>query len=238
MSILTQAGRCQGFLAQLRDQLLPAQCLLCSQHSGHELLCTDCAADIARLSGPTCPRCAIPTTHGERCGRCLHQPPFFSTTLAIFPYEFPVDRMIHAFKYGHQLALAGWFGEHLARRLKADDFDLILPMPLHPTRLRERGFNQAMEIARVLEKRLSRPVDRSSLHRTRATETQARLTLKARHDNMRGAFECRTELGGRNILLIDDVLTSGATANECARVLKLHGAGEIHLAVVARALNP
>lgn len=112
-----------------------------------------------------------------------------------------------------------------------------MPLPLHAQRLAERGFNQAVEIATHLEKRLKIPVDRYSLQRTRATPAQAELPLKERHRNVRGAFECRSDFSGRHLLLLDDVMTSGATASECARVLKLHGAASVTVAVAARALK-
>ena len=143
--------------------------------------------------------------------------------------------MIHAFKYGHQLALAEWFANRLAAKLCGQAFDSIIPMPLHPRRLCERGFNQAVEIARTLEKHLNIPVDRNSLQRCKATVPQASLPLKQRQTNIRGAFECRSDLSGQRILLIDDVMTSGASANECSRILQLHGATLIHVAIVARA---
>jgi ComF family protein len=115
--------------------------------------------------------------------------------------------------------------------------ELIIPLPLHPERLRERGFNQSMEIAREIGKVLQRPVNHAALFRTRPTASQAGLALKARHRNVKGAFECTADLTGRHVLLVDDVMTSGATANECARVLKLHGASEVSVAVAARALK-
>ena len=230
MSILTQAAQHTQHFA------LPGTCLLCLADSASDLLCPACQSDLSGLPENTCPLCEIRTTHGERCGACLLQPPHFSGVTALFAYEFPVDRMIQALKYGHQLALAEWFGLRLAARLRTHDspFDCIIPLPLHPQRLAERGFNQAMEIARTLEKCLSIPVDRNNLHRRQATRPQASLPLKERLHNVRGAFECASDLSGKRILLIDDVLTTGATANECSRILALHGAAQIHLAVVAR----
>jgi len=162
--------------------------------------------------------------------------PHFNRTIAAFRYDFPVDRIIHALKYGHQLAVAGWLGNKLAARLQADN-QLIIPLPLHADRLRERGFNQSAEIARVIGNQLNLPVDRSSVFRNRATPRQAELPLKERHKNVRGAFECSADLSGRKVLLIDDVMTTGATVNECARIIKLHGASDISVVVAARALK-
>lgn len=239
MSILPHALRhsLKRTGARLRNALLPASCLLCGVDSGKSLLCPACAADLPALPAARCPQCAEPTTHGERCGACLKDAPHFAATVALWRYDFPADRLVHALKYGHQLAVAKWFGEQLAKRIDADRHDLLIPLPLHPSRLRERGFNQSAEIARNIGKRLGLPVDRSSLIRNRATPPQAELPLAKRQGNVRGAFECRSDLGGRRILLVDDVMTSGSTANECARVLALHGAAEVTVAVAARALK-
>jgi ComF family protein len=218
------------------NNALPGSCLLCGADSSNSLLCPACAGDLPMSPSSCCPQCAEPTTHGERCGACLKEPPHFDRAVAVFRYDFPVDRIIHALKYGHQLAVAEWLGQRLGEFIEPGE-NLILPMPLHPERLRERGFNQSMEIARVLGKRLNLTVDRSSLNRNRATLPQADLPLKERHRNVRGAFECSADMTGKNILLIDDVMTTGATLNECARVLKLHGATRITAAVAARALK-
>lgn len=215
---------------------LPGSCLLCGSDSGASLLCPACAADLPMPPSACCPQCADQTTYGERCGACLKEAPHFDQAIAVFRYDFPVDRIIHALKYGHQLAVAEWLGMRLAE-LIAPGEKLILPLPLHSDRLSDRGFNQSMEIARALGNCLNLPVDRSSLVRNRATPPQADLPLKERHKNVRGAFECTADLTGKTILLIDDVMTTGATLNECARVLKLHGAAHITVAVAARALK-
>ena len=218
------------------DNALPGSCLLCGSDSPDALLCPACAADLPVPPSTCCPQCAEQTTHGERCGACLTDPPHFDQTLAAFHYDFPADRIIHALKYGHQLAVANWLGHRLAALIEAGE-QLIMPLPLHPERLRERGFNQSMEIARVVGDQLNLPVDHCSLFRNRATPRQADLPLKERRKNVRGAFECTADMTGKSILLIDDVMTSGATLNECARVLKLHGAAYVTAVVAARALK-
>lgn len=215
----------------------PGSCLLCAADSDNALLCAGCNDDLPRLPATHCPQCALPTTHGERCGACLKSPPHFARTLAPFLYDFPVDRIIHALKYGHQLVVADWAAHQLAAACRDGVFDLIMPLPLHPARLRTRGFNQSAEIARMLSNTLKIPVDRSSLLRVRDTAPQAGLALKERTGNVRGAFECRRDLAGARVLLIDDVLTTGATTNECARVLGLHGVSEVSVAVLARAVR-
>jgi ComF family protein len=215
---------------------LPESCLLCGADSQSGLLCVGCNKDLPELPASHCPQCRLPTTYGERCGACLKAPPSFDRTIAAFRYEFPVDRIIHALKYGHQLAVADWLGGKLAEGINSEN-QLIIPLPLHIERLRERGFNQSAELAQTIGNRLKLTVDRNSLFRIRPTEPQAALSLKERHKNVRGAFECQSDLNGRNILLIDDVMTTGATVNECARVLKLHGARDISVVVAARALK-
>lgn len=218
------------------NNALPGSCLLCGTDSSGDLLCPACSADLPMPPSTCCPQCADRTTYGERCGACLKEAPHFDRTVAVFRYDFPVDRIVHALKYGHQLAVAEWLARQLAGLIEPGE-KLILPLPLHPGRLSERGFNQSMEIARGLGNRLNLAVDRSSLVRNRPTPPQADLPLKERHKNVRGAFECTADMTGKNILLIDDVMTTGATLNECARVLKLHGATCITAAVAARALK-
>jgi ComF family protein len=224
-------------LDHLAGILLPGSCLLCGADAGRGLICAGCRADLPPAPSPACPQCGEATTHGERCGACLKDPPAFARTVALFRYEFPVDRIIHALKYAHRLPVAAWLGDRLAAALADDPPELVVPLPLHPERLRERGFNQSAEIARALARRLARPLEIHAVERTRATPPQAGLPLKERSGNVRGAFECCSDLGGRSVLLVDDVMTSGATLRECARVLRLHGAGPITVAVAARALR-
>ena len=235
MSILPQA--LQRPLRSIAAHLLPGSCLLCASNSATSLLCPACTADLPQLPAALCPQCGEETTLGERCGACLKDPPAFARTIALFRYEFPVDRLIQALKYGHQLALATWLGHRLGDRLVAEDYDLLLPLPLHPSRLRTRGFNQSLEIARVTSKTLAIPMNPAILTRIRATPPQAELPLKERGRNVRGAFECARDLAGKRILIVDDVMTTGSTLREAARILKLHGAGQITVAVAARALR-
>lgn len=237
MSILPYPSLIKALSGRLSSRLLPGSCLLCGADSDSEVICPACRADLPGLPPRLCPVCAEQTTHGERCGACLKDPPHFDRTIAAFRYDFPLDRVIHALKYGHQLALAHWFGKQMLARLTDHAFDRIVPLPLHIDRLRERGFNQAGEIAKTLGARLGLPVDLDALARTRATPPQAELTDKERRRNVRGAFECNSDLGAQRLLLVDDVMTTGATANECARTLKIHGARSVTVVVAARALK-
>ena len=233
MSILTLSTK---LIRHMADQLLEQDCLLCGDTSGNTLLCSPCAKDLPRLQIEHCPQCALPTPHGEHCGHCLTKPPHFDASIASFIYDFPLDKLVQSFKYAHQLALGRWFGEQLVPSATDCQADLIIPLPLHPLRLRERGFNQALELARPISAARGWPIDTQTCSRIRHTPAQADLPWRERVKNIRGAFHCNTDLSGKNIVLIDDVMTTGASLNECARTLKLHGAARVTVLVVARAL--
>ena len=217
-------------------QLLAQDCLLCASSDAKNVLCNACADDLPRLPQPACLRCALPLPNGEICGHCLSKPPHHDAAFAAFSYEFPLDKLVQAFKYAHRLALGDYFGQQLVQRIKAPAADLIIPLPLHPERLRQRGFNQALELARPVSKAWKLPIDTTCCRRTRNTPAQADLPWSERVKNIQGAFQCSTDLTGKRIILVDDVMTTGASLNECCRTLKLHGAAAITLLVVARAL--
>ncbi len=221
---------------------LPTQhCHLCRARAGSGLLCGPCAADLPPLPAEHCPLCALPVPGGEICGRCLAEPPAFDRTQALWSYDFPVDTLIQALKYGHQLALSRFLGEALAQLAPAGSdphaIDLILPVPLSAGHLRQRGFNQAVEIARPLARQLGLSPAIDVCSRVRETAAQTSLPWKARQKNLRNAFECHRDLSGLHVLVVDDVMTTGATLNELARTLKKHGAATVSNRVCARALK-
>ena len=211
-------------------------CLLCAAVSERDILCRACAAELPRLPQERCPRCALPTPNGEICGRCLANPPHYDRTQCAFAYDFPLDRLVQSLKYSHRLALAGFLGHQLAILAANVEADLIIPMPLHAKRLRERGFNQALELARPVARATGLPIDATGCQRIRHTPAQAALPWRERVKNIRGAFHCSTDFSGKRLLLVDDVMTTGASIDECARTLKLHGAARVSALVVARAL--
>lgn len=221
----------------LLDQALPAHCLLCGSLHSPAALCPGCAEGLPRLPPEHCPRCAHPTPLGAVCGHCLKTPPAFDCTVAPYRYDFPVDQLIQAYKYQAQLALGAWLARQLLPLVVPLAVDRLIPLPLHPTRLRDRGFNQAGEMAKILGRELGIPVDRQGCQRTKATAPQASLAHDQRARNIRHAFDCTRDYTGQHLLLVDDVMTTGATLNECARVLKLHGAARVSTAVVARAVH-
>ena len=229
----------KAWLQTLLANAYTQDCLLCAAESNSGILCSACAADLPRQVHNACPRCASATLNGEICGRCLSKPPHFDTTAAIFAYQFPVDKLIQAFKYAQRLALSHYFGEQLAALATSrlmDQINLVMPLPLAKERLRERGFNQALELARPVAKALRVPLEVNICQRLRNTKAQTQLPWREREKNIRNAFHCSQDLSYQRILLIDDVMTTGASANECARTLKLHGAASVNILIVARTL--
>ncbi|MEW6314262.1 MAG: ComF family protein [Pseudomonadota bacterium] len=225
----------------MADRLLPAQpCLLCGTDgdgSATGPLCRECCSDLPPLPAARCPVCALPTPHGQTCGRCLKRPPQFSACVAAFAYAYPVDRLMLALKYGARLSVAPVFSQALMlAAAQAVPPDLIVPMPLSATRLRERGYNQALEIAKPLGRRLGITVATDACLRVRDTAPQADLPLKARLRNVRGAFAATASVAGKHVALVDDVMTSGATANEAAKALRKQGALSVSVWVAARTL--
>lgn len=177
----------------------------------------------------------MPLASGSLCGACLDRPPRFDRVSAAAAYRFPVDALIQAYKYGGRLALSRVLGELLAREV-APDVDAIVPIPLAERRLAERGFNQALEIARVVAAATGIPLIPDACRKTADTPPQAALPWKERARNVRRAFVCDARFEGERIAVVDDVLTTGATLNELARVLRRAGAGSVRGWVVARTL--
>lgn len=182
-----------------------------------------------------CPVCALPTPQGEVCGSCLKDSPHFDRTVALLRYSFPADRLIQALKFSAQLPLAPWLAEKLAA-IAVDLPDCIVPMPLHPARLRERGFNQSHELARHLSKYWRRPLRADACRRIRDTVPQSSLPWKERDQNLRKAFLCEADFSGQHVALIDDVMTTGASLNELAQAVRRAGARRITAYAVARTL--
>lgn len=226
------------------DVLAPQDCFVCGATSGGEAVCAACADELPRRPSTACSQCGLPGLDGGRCGACRRSAPAFDATRAVFDFAFPVDAMIHALKYRHQLAVGRYLGDALARcgaDFAAEDgagADLVLPMPLHPRRLAERGFNQAVELARGFARARDLPLGLAVVRKLRDLPAQAGLDREARLRSPRGAFECVEDLSGRRVIVVDDVMTTGATLDELARCLKGRGASWVGNLVVARTPSP
>lgn len=219
--------------------LLDQDCLLCGSTCHTATICHACRLALPVLPADACPRCASPCGPGGDCGSCLNDAPAFSTTLAAFTYAFPVDRLLQRFKFKGDLALAGLFAEALCERVaQAPHPDRLVAAPLAPRRLRQRGFNQAVEIARQVAARRVLRFDAGTCLKRVDTEQQTELEGLQRRRNLRGAFEVQGDVRGLHIALIDDVMTTGTTLDELARTLLAAGAARVDAWVVARTLAP
>jgi ComF family protein len=215
------------------QQLWPRRCILCDAPTTGGWVCAGCEAELPWLPTARCAVCAVPLATAATCGACLDRPPTFDRVSAVFAYEFPVDALIHAFKYGGRLGLAPALGEVFAAA-GAPAADVLVPMPLAPRRLRERGFNQALELARFASRRHGVPILAGACRRVADTPPQAALPWRERAKNVRRAFVCDVPLRGLRVAVVDDVLTTGATLDELARVLRTAGAAAVTGCVLAR----
>jgi ComF family protein len=224
-------------LKALSERLFGGSCFLCRGRAG-ALLCAECDADLPRLQGELCPRCALASPAGAVCGRCLAQPPAFDATHAALAYRFPADVLVQALKYRGELALAPFLGGLVSKCLPAENVACVMPVPLSTRRLRDRGYNQALEIARSVAAATGATLRPDLCERNRDTEVQMELPLDARAKNVRGAFRCCQVIGGTTVAVLDDVMTTGATLDEVAATLKRAGAARVVNWVVARTPDP
>jgi ComF family protein len=231
------------WLQRVQAILMPPCCVLCGETGRPPLLdlCAPCDADLPR-NALACPRCAAPLAPGAPpgvdCGACLRRRPHFDRADVPFRYAWPLDQLVRGLKYHGQLAYGRVLGTLLAEALLAMDVprpEIIVPVPLHPARHRDRGFNQASEIASPVATRLRIPIAKRLCVRQRATDDQTALTAAARRSNVRRAFALLRAPGVRHVAILDDVLTTGSTVNEIARVFKRSGVRTVTVWAVARA---
>jgi ComF family protein len=237
------AARVRGLWSSVLPlrRILAPRCVLCGLGEA-DPVCAACRDDFLPADVHRCRLCAqrLGPAPGDLCGRCLRDPPAFDATLTLADYAPPVDGLVIALKFGHRLDVARALGLMLARRIDelVSPEALLTVVPLAFERQRERGFNQALEIARVAAAQSARPLLPHALLRTRHRPAQEGLSLDARRRNVRGAFAveraAQAQLAGRTLVVIDDVMTSGSTLDEVARVLRRAGAERVINAVVAR----
>ncbi len=235
------------FLNDLIDFIYPPVCAFCRSEREHRdtgNLCRACRDQIAYIRPPFCPGCGKAYEHERTfehlCGECITRPRYYRRARAVCRYRGVLRNALHFFKYRLQRRLAGTLGGIMIDRLPALAgewrYDLIVPVPLHPRRLRSRGFNQALCLAAALGRHLRVPLDRFNLQRVRWTASQVGLTERERAANVRNAFAVSRPgaLRDKCILLIDDIYTSGSTANECSRVLIGAGVEAVDVLTLAR----
>ena len=240
-----------GWCRQALRFVLPVECIAC----GHSLstdpvpfFCTACWQTIRPLQQPVCARCDQPFvspaatayTPDHQCQDCQQRPPAFQRAWTLFPYLPPLREAICSFKYRGKHTLARPLARLMISALPSEiDVDMIIPVPLHPARLRAREFNQSLLLADQLSRHLVRPVSATHLVRIAATDPQTTLTRQARLRNLRKAFAVRRpqDLTEKRILLVDDVFTTGTTLNECAKTLRKAGSGPVFALTLARTLD-
>lgn len=233
--ISADASKALGFKWQrVRDRALPQSCFFCGD-GGDETVCTPCRIHLPQLGRAVCPRCQLASANGETCGRCLKKPPLWQHLVAEWQYEFPLDALMLSAKYHHVFALYRWAAAQRARWPFAASATLI-PVPLAEFRLQSRGYNQAQLIAEELAKRFTLNVDAGAVIRIRETDIQQRLNWVERRRNVRSAFAATRSFAGESVVLIDDVLTTGATLNELAHAVFDAGAARVDAFVLARVL--
>jgi len=236
------------FLQGLADLVFPPRCMTCGillAGPGDASFCPACFSLIRFVAPPLCPCCGIPMAGAgadHLCGDCLVSRPPYAIARAVACYEAVLLDAIHVFKYKGKITTGEILGklmaDHVYPGFSIADYSLIVPVPLHPKRLRERGFNQAVILAREISKRFSIPLDYLTLRRHVFTEPQVSLGKEQRKANIRGAFAVKNgkKVEGRRIILVDDVYTTGSTVKECAGALMKHGAAEVAVLTLARAV--
>jgi len=225
---------------QLQSLLFPPSCRLCGISTDPDKwLCNACCTELPWLTNG-CAVCARPlaaTANNAICGSCQQHPPAIDHALAPLRYDAPVDYLVQRLKFSNELATA-----KLLAQLFVDQLDssaslpgLLIPVPLHPSRLRTRGYNQSAELARYIGRLTGLPISYRTCKRHRKTETQSLLPAGKRKGNLQGAFSAIGRLATDHVAIIDDVMTSGHTVNELANVLKDAGVQRVDVWVIARA---
>jgi len=231
----------------LADILFPPKCPACETVLTHDReypFCPECLSTISFTASPLCTSCGLPFTETEGanhlCEDCILSKPPFSIARSLGKYESALLDTIHLFKYHGKISVGEDLGRMMAKAcydsIEIENYSLIIPVPLHPKRLREREFNQSLILARQISKKFSIPLDFIALRRKIRTEAQVNLSGRQRMANVRSAFEVadRSRIEGKKILLIDDVYTTGSTAKECSKILMKSGAKEVAVLTLAR----
>lgn len=242
---LNMKVRLANFFLSLKELCFPAACILCKKNitvSADIHLCKECITLVKVVSTPLCTHCGVHFAGAGKnhfCSSCLQSRPYFSKARSVLEYNAATAKIVHDFKYrGATIA----FGTFQALQKQADAVneifspDIVIPVPLHPQRLRDRGYNQAQLLAVLFYADMKKSIDSSLLVRARWTSPQTGLSGKERRKNLSGAFSVKNSqrVDKKNIVLVDDVYTTGTTLNECAKTLKAHGAKDVQALTLAR----
>ena len=236
-----------AIIRQLLHVVLPVECAACGANLTDDpvpFFCRRCWSSIKPLAGSACPRCgrpfasavALTYSPAHLCRACRLRRPAYTGAWSLYPYEPPLQDAIRLFKYHGKVALADALGDLMLAALRQPpDVDLIMPVPLHPSRLREREFNQSLLLADRLNRRLHLPLSHTNLVRLRRTEPQTEFSRAERLKNLRKAFAVLRpdEVTDKRVLLVDDVMTTGTTVNECAKALRKAGAADVYVGTLA-----
>jgi len=239
----------KSILSSVADFIFPPKCLLCGRSAADhpsKLICPPCLLQIKYITGPTCPKCGLPFVSPAQkdhfCQKCLTAKKYFTRARSVGYYHGILLDAIHKFKYNGKTAFSFLLGDLLANCsfgvIDFQGYDLLIPVPLHKKRLKERGFNQSLLLAVRIRKRSKIPIDYLSLKRIRWTDPQIGLSVDERLRNIRGAFWVKNQkkILGKKILLVDDVYTTGSTVNECSKTLIKSGARRVDILTLARAV--
>jgi len=240
---------------KLLSNLFPSRCLLCQKTvispSANENIeiCPECLTGLP-YNEVSCRRCAVPLVAEVEarvlCGRCIKKLPAFDYAYSPLHYEDDVIRLMRQFKFREKITFSRTLGEIMldcwkVKEMKSDDIgapdklDYLLPVPLHKSRMRQRGFNQSIELARVIAKKLNIPIEYDAVSRVRSTSSQTGLNVLQRRKNIKGAFKVAQKISAKHVLIIDDVMTTGSTVNELASILKKAGVEQVGVLCLARA---
>ncbi len=223
---------------KLLNWLFPARCYLCSKAlSAGQMICLCCQRGLPWIRR-ACRRCALPIETGSQCGVCLSNPPEFTACISPFLYEPPISTLIIQLKFHQRLHYARLLGELLIDAVSDQANSLpecLIPVPLHHQRIRRRGFNQAVEIAKPLSKRFNIPILYDHCHRHKNTVPQTRLSANIRRRNLSGAFSAEKDLKFTHVAIVDDVMTTGQTTRQLSRLLLTRGIQKIDIWCCARA---
>lgn len=235
-------GEMSNFVIDYLDSctIFKQKCVLCGDGNARQGICRPCRDMLPRLPAARCRRCALPLPSGRVCARCLREPPAFDALHVSHVFCHPVAGLIHAFKYGKRLQLAGVLGALLAESTPeiGPEFGAVTAVPLAKERLVERGFNQSVELARALTGIINVRFFPALCVRKRNTLPQAGLDVVGRRRNLRDAFDAKTSLDGVSVAIVDDVVTTGSTLEMLAKTLKNRGAKRVEAWALARTLDP